>query len=248
MTRQEFMHSLGEKLSEEMAPQEVQSELQYYRGYIDGELHRGKSEEEILADLGDPSLIAKTILESPRETTIFGTPVVADAQDAYEEGNYQGSNSLSREEVKENAEEDTFAGELKRRVAEEKVRAAEAKAKMTGGKKDAGAGSDIYSAEKNESGSSDAPEKVSGSHEKQDVFHDESGNFNWGLFAVILAAVMIITAIIWLIGKVVMALGPTLLIILAIILIVYTIYINSGKRDDGEASYSNGKKDDSGVS
>lgn len=63
MTRQEFMDTLGRTLRRELSEQEVLDNLQYYEDYIDREVRSGKSEEQVLAGLGDPRLIARTILQ-----------------------------------------------------------------------------------------------------------------------------------------------------------------------------------------
>ena len=38
--------------------------LEYYEDYINTEIRKGRSEEEVLSELGDPRLIARTIVET----------------------------------------------------------------------------------------------------------------------------------------------------------------------------------------
>ena len=45
-----------------MSESEVQSNLAYYSSYIDDEVRKGKTEEEVLEELGSPFAIAKTLL------------------------------------------------------------------------------------------------------------------------------------------------------------------------------------------
>ncbi len=251
MTRQEFIGALGQKLAEALPEAEVLSQVQYYQGYIDGELHRGRTEQEIFDELGDPVLIARNIIDSPRpEESVFGIPV-QDGESAYEEGAYQGSHSRPEEMHHIDPEHmHRAAGEQYRKASEARQQAAdgrdmedgEARKSEHAGNDDAGRASEEDTlgnearGRKQEAGSgqgrpdvgtsesSGAHERVKGRAEKTgSVWHDESGEFNWPLFAFILAAVMIIVAVIWIVGKVVIALGPALLIILAIILIVATI-------------------------
>ena len=60
---EEFLHVLEESLSGDLPVDEVLSNLTYYRDYINSQ--RGsKSEEDIITGLGDPRLIARTIIET----------------------------------------------------------------------------------------------------------------------------------------------------------------------------------------
>ena len=42
----------------------IQENVNYYSGYIADEVRKGRSEEEVVAELGDPWAIARTIIES----------------------------------------------------------------------------------------------------------------------------------------------------------------------------------------
>ena len=64
MNRMEFVQVLRRSLSGKMSYQEVNEHIEYYENYFDTELAHGKSEREILEKLGDPRLIAKTILKT----------------------------------------------------------------------------------------------------------------------------------------------------------------------------------------
>lgn len=65
MTQNEFLSQLREALENELSEQAVQGNVQYYRSYIEEEIRKGRSEEEVLSELGDPWVIAKTIISSP---------------------------------------------------------------------------------------------------------------------------------------------------------------------------------------
>ncbi len=122
MTKHEFLQELANKLSEEMSPTEVMREIRYYEGYIDGDMARGKSEDEATSDLGSPILIARNILESPREETdAFQLFPEAEAEDAYNEGSYQGENHLTDEEVRNNEKEGGIATEEENAFSEEET-------------------------------------------------------------------------------------------------------------------------------
>ncbi len=106
MTRDEFLRTLAAKLSREMSQAEIEGQLSYYQGYIDAEIAKGNPEEEVVASLGDPALIAKTLLNAPRNPY---ASVMSSASDSYEEGVYQAQNSREFEEFEsEDSGESSF--------------------------------------------------------------------------------------------------------------------------------------------
>lgn len=64
MTKYEFLNRLQEALEGEVTQGIINENINYYSNYIDGEMSKGKSEAEILQQLGEPRLIAKTIIET----------------------------------------------------------------------------------------------------------------------------------------------------------------------------------------
>ena len=64
MTKQEFIDRLRAALNGRVAEHVLSDTIRYYDDYIDTEMHGGKSEEEVMASLGDPRLLAKTIAET----------------------------------------------------------------------------------------------------------------------------------------------------------------------------------------
>lgn len=64
MSKDEFMDGLGKSLKGKVDDNEYSSQMQFYSSYISSEIASGRSEEEVLAELGDPRLIAKTILQT----------------------------------------------------------------------------------------------------------------------------------------------------------------------------------------
>ena len=63
MSKQEFLDGLRRSLAGGMEPQKVQEHISYYSEYIDTQIRMGISEEAIMTSLGEPRLIAKTLLE-----------------------------------------------------------------------------------------------------------------------------------------------------------------------------------------
>lgn len=64
MGKREFLEILAERLSEELSRERVISHLQYYEYYIDNEIKKGRKSEAVMAELGDPILIAHTIINT----------------------------------------------------------------------------------------------------------------------------------------------------------------------------------------
>ena len=64
MTRQEFLETLRRKLNGRLSAAEVEDNIRYYDGYISREMAKGRSETEVLSDLGEPDLIARSILDA----------------------------------------------------------------------------------------------------------------------------------------------------------------------------------------
>ncbi len=63
MTKREFLEQLQKMLARELDAGEVAENVRYYSEYIDNAVHKGKSEEQVLSELGDPRMIARTILD-----------------------------------------------------------------------------------------------------------------------------------------------------------------------------------------
>lgn len=63
MKKQEFMKELRESLYHEVSDQEYTNSIQYYSDYIDEAIASGQAEEEIIEQLGNPRLLAKTIID-----------------------------------------------------------------------------------------------------------------------------------------------------------------------------------------
>ncbi|MDO4294645.1 MAG: DUF1700 domain-containing protein [bacterium] len=68
MDKQEFMTLLAETLRGEVPPNVIQENLQYYRQYLSEEEAKGRDSQEILRELGDPRLLAKTIIDACPES------------------------------------------------------------------------------------------------------------------------------------------------------------------------------------
>lgn len=72
MRKTEFLKEMSNKLRERMTKAEIDEQIRYYSDYIASETAKGKSEEEVIAQLGDPILLARTIM-STKGTTYHTT-------------------------------------------------------------------------------------------------------------------------------------------------------------------------------
>lgn len=76
MTKEDFLNGLRTSLSGTVSADIINDNMNYYEEYINTEIRRGRSEEEVLGELGDPRLIAKTIAETAPEEGKRGPEVV----------------------------------------------------------------------------------------------------------------------------------------------------------------------------
>lgn len=80
MTKQEFLHELQVALQGEIDQAAVNENIRFYDNYIMEESRKGKTEEEVTAQLGSPRLIAKTLIDTSEK--------IASSQGQYYSGDY----------------------------------------------------------------------------------------------------------------------------------------------------------------
>ena len=88
MTKNEFLEKLRTALANDLSGPVIKEQVEYYRQYIDGELRKGRSEEEVTGELGDPWAIARTIADSEgmRSGSSATASYASDAYDGKEQG------------------------------------------------------------------------------------------------------------------------------------------------------------------
>lgn len=94
MSKQEFIDRLRAALSGRVNSGLVTENVNYYEDYINTEIRKGRTEEEVLKSLGDPRLIAKTIIEmygkdSTARNTGYGRDDCQSAE--YQDASYQNA-------------------------------------------------------------------------------------------------------------------------------------------------------------
>lgn len=80
MSKSEFLSKLKSLLSYELPGNLVEENLDYYRGYIEEEIKKGRSESEVLDELGNPQLISRTIIDAAK-SGVDGIPGNSDDVD-----------------------------------------------------------------------------------------------------------------------------------------------------------------------
>lgn len=64
MDRRKFLDELQRALSSDLAPKDIQENIEYYNDYIRSEIAKGRTEKDVLDELGDPWILARTIKDS----------------------------------------------------------------------------------------------------------------------------------------------------------------------------------------
>lgn len=68
MDKKEFIEKLQRSLASGLDSSLVAENIRYYQDYIEEQIRKGKSEDEVIAALGDPRLLAKSIIEANKRT------------------------------------------------------------------------------------------------------------------------------------------------------------------------------------
>lgn len=63
MSREEFLRELEEALTGDVPEAVIRDNVSYYGSYLSQEMARGRSVEEIVDEIGEPFIVAKTIIE-----------------------------------------------------------------------------------------------------------------------------------------------------------------------------------------
>lgn len=91
MSKQEFLDRLRAALNGRISPAQVEENINYYQDYINSQMRSGKSEAEIMAILGDPRLIARTIIETSQPTDDVNRARSASGSSNYQDSTYRSS-------------------------------------------------------------------------------------------------------------------------------------------------------------
>lgn len=91
MNKSEFLDRLRTALNGKIAPNQVQEHVNYYEEYINTQIRMGRSEQEVFESLGEPRLIAKTIIETSGQGRTEAYSENGYQNTGYQYNSYQGS-------------------------------------------------------------------------------------------------------------------------------------------------------------
>ena len=89
MDRQIFLENLRRALYGKIDESDLAGHMRYYDEYISQEIQQGKSEQEVLNDLGDPRLIARAIIETSGAKTAYREYTVSEEGEADSQPEYR---------------------------------------------------------------------------------------------------------------------------------------------------------------
>ena len=75
MSKDEFLRRLQDALSGEVPASVIRDNLNYYADYLSQELGKGRTMEEIVEEIGEPNIVARTIIDT--------AGAAGDARDTY---------------------------------------------------------------------------------------------------------------------------------------------------------------------
>lgn len=91
MTKKQFMEELRSSLEGMVSPMILQQNLNYYENYIDQQIRNGRTETEVLNELGSPRLIARSIIDAAgNEDGFVQSDIYEDEEQEQEEKKQRG--------------------------------------------------------------------------------------------------------------------------------------------------------------
>ncbi|MBE5877814.1 MAG: hypothetical protein E7290_13155 [Lachnospiraceae bacterium] len=88
MNQEAFIREFQEALAGKVPDNIIRENTEYYRNYIRTQMNQGMTEEEVLRALGDPRLLAKTVVESHKFSNEGQSSYTEYRDTAREQGNY----------------------------------------------------------------------------------------------------------------------------------------------------------------
>lgn len=89
MSREEFLRGLEEALKGEVPASVVRDNLNYYSSYLSQELAKGRTMDEIVEEIGEPRIVARTIIDAAEAAGDGGNGYGAYEDGSYSQGSYE---------------------------------------------------------------------------------------------------------------------------------------------------------------
>ena len=149
MNKEEFLHQLTVALNLNVSDRRIHEQLAYYDHYITEEVKKGRSEEEVVAELGSPRLLAKTIIDAAeadgdrvanQDEEVRGTIDTEPNTTAFDDYSYMNPTVAEEQEAEEEERTEEAAGE----VHEERNEASDDGSRADSGFRGAGRDGDIH--------------------------------------------------------------------------------------------------------
>ena len=93
MSKSEFLKKLKEELLATVSDDTIRDQINYYDNYISDEVDKGRSEKEVIEELGDPRLIAKTIKTVSNDSKPSTSDETSQSSNNYDDNSYNGDSS-----------------------------------------------------------------------------------------------------------------------------------------------------------
>ena len=97
MNKNEFLKRLKTQLENDLSSQQIDEQIRYYDNYISTEIKNGRSESDILEELGDPILIAKTIKQVSPDNNMQNNNSYSYGSDNNYDNDYKETNSRTND-------------------------------------------------------------------------------------------------------------------------------------------------------
>lgn len=215
MNKEQFLHDLTVQLNLNVSDEVIREQIAYYSSYITGEVRKGRSEAEVIEELGSPRLLAKTIIETAeaagdpvanQDDEIRGTVDLEPDSDAFDDlrAQYSGAaDSASYHEDAANSTEDV-------RQDYEDENHKERESYSENGKRNDNGWSDPFYRHHHDHGTQS---NSTGVH----VF-DASG---WGCIVVFILFFLLFQLLVSVVGGVLMLFSPVLLPLLVVLVLIW---------------------------
>ena len=215
LNKEQFLHDLTVQLNLNVSDEVIREQIAYYSSYITGEVRKGRSEAEVIEELGSPRLLAKTIIETAeaagdpvasQDDEIRGTVDLEPDSDAFDQLHAQYENAADASYTEASDESNS---EVRQNYEDENHK--EQESYSENGKRNDNGWSDPFYRHHHDRGTQ--ANRTGGVH----VF-DASG---WGCIVLFILFFLLFQILVSVVGGVLMFFSPVLLPVLVILVLIW---------------------------